>query len=405
MAKSNGMYHINDDDEVMPCTARKKPCQFKKSSSDGQDNHYYSQSEAYNGLADRFDERDYLAAVSKSGVGKVFTIEDNWGDKVQLVGGALNESSEYAFRNGQCLALASEMAKELGSNQIAVVTLEQGMEEDVVDEKGNLVLDEFGDPVEGTQDVIFHAYAVSKDGQTFYDVDGPIDAAEIKNGYSEDDGYKVKYSWVSEAAGYEDDMSPQDYAFAKTFTKQVLAKPMETEKVAPQSDDTQPAVQESKQKIEAKPTQKKAGFKIPEKQTVGSKFNVFGANGATTLYGGIMTPETKEVLRSEQNLAMSVALADRMGTDDIVTVTEHTSDGDKLCASFAGSPDFMTVWNVDGECTTRDIINKYSDKSKYKVGFKTVRSAQKEFGPSVKKPNYKFAETFVTGIFESKNTK
>lgn len=219
------VYHINDEDQVLPCTATKKECEFKKESPDGQSNHYETLSEAYERLADRFDEQDALAGMRKDN--RIFEIEDVWGDTIELQAGVLNEDSENIFRNGQCLALASELAKKLGSDQIAVVTVKQELDEEILDNNGNVALDENGDPVVGTRDVIYHAYAVSKGGQDFYDVDGPIPAARVKGGYSEKDGYKVKYSWVVESAGYEDDMGEQDYEFAATVVDQVLTKPME----------------------------------------------------------------------------------------------------------------------------------------------------------------------------------
>lgn len=54
-------------------------------------------------------------------VGVEFIIEDTWGDSLELTGGDLNDDARWVFRNGQCLALASELAKATGTNKLAIL--------------------------------------------------------------------------------------------------------------------------------------------------------------------------------------------------------------------------------------------------------------------------------------------
>lgn len=97
---------------------------------------------------------------------ELFWVEDTGGDGSDLRGGERTEEAEWLFRNGQCLALASELAEALGSNRVIVVTDEYESEDAVWDEETNSpVLDEDGQVVMETTISIHHAYALSADGR------------------------------------------------------------------------------------------------------------------------------------------------------------------------------------------------------------------------------------------------
>lgn len=138
-----------------------------------------------------------------------FEVEDNWGDKSEMIGGELNEDSRFLFRNGQCLALASELAKRFDSDKLAMVSVELYSEE--LDDDGEAIT--YPSPV--------HFYAVHEDG-TLWDVDGSNDA-DIAKEIAEDNGNNLSYLSVEEAqAGFSVDLSEQHYDYAATMVDPVI---------------------------------------------------------------------------------------------------------------------------------------------------------------------------------------
>lgn len=165
----------------------------------------------------RFGER--IGSAAEVDLAETFTVEDNWGDNTDFQGGVRTPDVEWVFRNGQCLALAAELAETLGSNRLIVQLHEEDGEDLVWDEETDSpVLDEDGYEIAETITSIHHAYALSADGQTAYDIDGPITRERVLEGergveeLSVDDA-KLRYS------GF---MSEQNYEFARTFVSSVL---------------------------------------------------------------------------------------------------------------------------------------------------------------------------------------
>ena len=154
---------------------------------------------------------------------KTFTVEDNWGDTVELKAGELNDEARRVFLQGQCLGLATVLAEHFGTNQIAVEYVEAESEVLLFDaETQKLVLDEHGDPIPEMEKVIFHAYAIDMNGN-LWDVDGMVDRKTQQNMMNNASRNLVQGDVTTlkqEFAGY---LPNQDEMFAATVIPRILA--------------------------------------------------------------------------------------------------------------------------------------------------------------------------------------
>lgn len=154
---------------------------------------------------------------------EMFTVEDNWGDMVELKAGELNDEARRVFLQGQCLGLATVLAEYFGTNQIAVEYVESESEVLLFDaETQKLVLDEHGDPIPEMEKILFHAYAIDMDGN-LWDVDGLVDHKTQQNMMTNAGRNLVQGDVTTlkqEFAGY---LPNQDEMFAATVIPRILA--------------------------------------------------------------------------------------------------------------------------------------------------------------------------------------
>lgn len=154
---------------------------------------------------------------------KTFTVEDNWGDTVELKAGELNDEARRVFLQGQCLGLATVLAEHFGTNQIAVEYVEAESEVLLFDaETQKLVLDEHGDPIPEMEKILFHAYAIDMNGN-LWDVDGMVDYKTQQNMMTNAGRNLVQGDVTTlkqEFAGY---LPNQDEIFATTMIPRILA--------------------------------------------------------------------------------------------------------------------------------------------------------------------------------------
>lgn len=154
---------------------------------------------------------------------EIFTVEDNWGDTVELKAGELNDEARRVFLQGQCLGLATVLSEYFGTNQIAVEYVESESEVLLFDaETQQLVLDEHGDPIPEMEKILFHAYAIDMDGN-LWDVDGLVDHETQQNMMNNASRNLVQGDVTTlkqEFAGY---LPNQDEMFAATMIPRILA--------------------------------------------------------------------------------------------------------------------------------------------------------------------------------------
>ena len=154
---------------------------------------------------------------------KMFIVEDNWGDTVELKAGELNDEARRVFLQGQCLGLATVLSEYFGTNQIAVEYVETESEVLLFDaETQKLVLDEHGDPIPEMEKILFHAYAIDMDGN-LWDVDGLVDHKTQQNMMNNASRNLVQGDVTTlnrEFAGY---LPNQDEMFAATMIPRILA--------------------------------------------------------------------------------------------------------------------------------------------------------------------------------------
>lgn len=154
---------------------------------------------------------------------EIFTVEDNWGDTVELKAGELNDEARRVFLQGQCLGLATVLSEYFGTNQIAVEYVESESEVLLFDaETQKLVLDEHGDPIPEMEKILFHAYAIDMDGN-LWDVDGLVDHKTQQNMMNNASRNLVQGDVTTlkqEFAGY---LPNQDEMFAATVIPRILA--------------------------------------------------------------------------------------------------------------------------------------------------------------------------------------
>ena len=154
---------------------------------------------------------------------EIFTVEDNWGDTVELKAGELNDEVRRVFLQGQCLGLATVLAEHFGTHQIAVEYVESVSEVLLFDaETQQLVLDEHGDPIPEMEKILFHAYAIDMDGN-LWDVDGLVDHKTQQNMMNNASRNLVRGDVTTlkrEFAGY---LPNQDEMFAATVIPRILA--------------------------------------------------------------------------------------------------------------------------------------------------------------------------------------
>ena len=154
---------------------------------------------------------------------EMFTVEDNWGDMVELNPCELNDEARRVFLQGQCLGLATVLAEHFGTNQIAVEYVETESDVLLFDvETQKLVLDEHGEPIPEMEKILFHAYAIDMDGN-LWDVDGMVDHKTQQNMMNNASRNLVQGDVTTlkqEFVGY---LPNQDEIFATTMIPRILA--------------------------------------------------------------------------------------------------------------------------------------------------------------------------------------
>lgn len=158
-------------------------------------------------------------------IGVEFEIEDGGGDIFDFIGGELDENGDIPddvtaiFLQGQCLALATELAIAFGTNQVAVQSV-------IIDEDGELFSE------------IEHAYAVATDGR-MWDIQGPLERSKlesvatleaysawsVESNESAKEGEKsVVICTLDESKMFARSMVEQDYEFANSYVDALLDK-------------------------------------------------------------------------------------------------------------------------------------------------------------------------------------
>lgn len=145
------------------------------------------------------------------GVGEIFLVEDNGGGSDDMVGGVLNKDSEYLFNNGQCLALATQLSKDFGTNRVAVIWDEEDSDEWDDDNDGPL-----------KQNIPFHVLAVDEDNK-LWDVSGRWDDESVSSLVDKHGSFS--YLNVDDSYDYVAGFLPeQNYEFAESFVDVVKGR-------------------------------------------------------------------------------------------------------------------------------------------------------------------------------------
>ena len=163
----------------------------------------------------------------EQGEENIVYVEDNWGSHFELKEGVLDDQARYIFRNGQCLALATQLAKHFGTDKITVVSMitESDDYDDVYEREGK-------EPIEEAYRHIIHAYANADDGDALWDVDGEIFKDSVEEEYNTvnpndaDLGDYIIETYSIDGAKYmfEGFMTEQDYSFAQTILPSLFGK-------------------------------------------------------------------------------------------------------------------------------------------------------------------------------------
>lgn len=165
-----------------------------------------------------------LSSIYESSEKTVY-VEDNWGSHFELREGILDEQARYIFKNGQCLALATQLATYFGTNKITIVSMitESDDYDDIYEREDN-------EPIEEAYRHIIHAYANADEEDALWDVDGEIFKDSVEEEYStvspknaELGDYIIEtYSIEDAKYMFEGFMTEQDYNFAKTILPAII---------------------------------------------------------------------------------------------------------------------------------------------------------------------------------------
>ena len=160
--------------------------------------------------------------VYEQGIGQSFWVEDSGGTGCDLIGGQLDDEARFVFKNGQCLALAVELAKAAGTNMVAV-WVDETEDRGYNPETGEALFDENGNSAPYVYDAIIHAHAIASDGK-LYDIDGDLEEEDvIMIGLdSQPDGRLIKLTIDEAMDRFEGYMTQQRYEFARTFVTSIL---------------------------------------------------------------------------------------------------------------------------------------------------------------------------------------
>lgn len=167
-------------------------------------------------------EKHATRDIYEQGIGQMFWVEDSWGDGSDLVGGQLDDEARFVFRNGQCLALAVELAKAAGTNMVAI-WVDETEEASYDPETSEALFDKDGNPIPLVYDAIIHAHAIASDGK-LYDIDGDLNEEDVVmvGLDSQPNGRLIKLSTDEAIDKFEDYMTQQRYEFARTFVTSIL---------------------------------------------------------------------------------------------------------------------------------------------------------------------------------------
>jgi hypothetical protein len=163
-------------------------------------------------------QEDYERTDSVYEHGEIVDVEDSGGDVHEVRAGVLDEDTQWLFMNGQCLALATELSKELGSDQMFTIYHEE--EGDILwDEENNEpLLDEDGDEQYETVQIPFHVMAMDNQGN-LWDVMGKTQVQDL---VLDEEHKTVTHSVNGTLARFEGFLSNQNYNFARSFSSTIL---------------------------------------------------------------------------------------------------------------------------------------------------------------------------------------
>lgn len=221
--------HISEDGQVRTCKAKTPETCTAKGPNGEKAEHFTNEAEARKRseeiLAEQYDNFPISKKSNKAKTEepKEFYVEDNWGDVMPVKAGELNEETKSLFRQGQCLALATQLANKFGTDKLLAIVEEQESDEFLWDEEANdFVYDEDGNEIIKTEKVIHHFYAIDKDGNA-WDIDGIAPKSIEVQKFYEDRDYITEVGTVSELTNkHEGWMSEQNYEFADTVVDEVL---------------------------------------------------------------------------------------------------------------------------------------------------------------------------------------
>lgn len=172
-------------------------------------------------------QKEALNVIEEPDFENIVYVEDNWGSHFELKEGILDDQARYIFRNGQCLALATQLAKHFGTNKITVVSMinESDDYDDMYEREGNTSIEE-------AYRHIIHAYANVDEEDALWDIDGEIFQDSVEEEYNtvhpsqaELGDYIIETYNVEDAKYmFEGFMTEQNYEFAETMIPAILNK-------------------------------------------------------------------------------------------------------------------------------------------------------------------------------------
>lgn len=172
-------------------------------------------------------QKEALNVIEEPDFENIVYVEDNWGSHFELKEGILDDQARYIFRNGQCLALATQLAKYFGTNKITVVSMinESDDYDDMYEREGNTSIEE-------AYRHIIHAYANVDEEDALWDIDGEIFQDSVEEEYNtvhpsqaELGDYIIETYNVEDAKYmFEGFMTEQNYEFAETMIPAILNK-------------------------------------------------------------------------------------------------------------------------------------------------------------------------------------
>ena len=173
------------------------------------------------------NQQETLTGFTETTDENIVYVEDNWGSHFELREGILDEHARYIFRNGQCLALATQLAAHFGTNKITVVSMitESDDYADVYEREGN-------EPIEEAYRHIIHAYANADEYDALWDVDGEIFKDSVQEEYNTVEPNKAElgdyiietYSIDGAKYMFEGFMTEQNYSYAESILPAIFNK-------------------------------------------------------------------------------------------------------------------------------------------------------------------------------------